>query len=105
MTKFCCQDFPSKKSGNFILFYNSRNNDVIMDYYPPWRQYSTIHSEETGSYIQYCPWCGAKLPKELSDEWYDILKKEYNIADPVVEDREKVLAEFWTDAWWKKRGL
>ena len=53
----------------------------------------------------YCPFCGAKLPKELSDEWFDILEKEYGIDDPHDSQRDKVPAEFWTDEWWKKRGL
>lgn len=44
-------------------------------------------------------------PTELSDEWYDILDKEYNIKDPVEDDREKVPPEFWTEEWWRKRGL
>ncbi len=55
--------------------------------------------------IQYCPWCDTNLPKELSDEWYDILENEYNITDPIGEERSKVPAEFWTGEWWKKRGL
>jgi hypothetical protein len=105
MTKFCCQDFPSKKKGNFIMFYSSRTKDIIIDYYPPRRQYSTVHGKETGCYIQYCPWCGTKLPTELSDEWYDTLEKEYGIISPIHDERKKVPPEFWTDEWWKKRGL
>nr|WP_253307484.1 hypothetical protein [Rickettsia endosymbiont of Ceutorhynchus assimilis] len=103
--KFCCQNFPSKKDGRFISFYDTRTEETIIEYYPPHREYMTVHGKDIGCYIQYCPWCGTKLPKELSDEWYDILEKEYNITDPIGEERSKVPAEFWTGEWWKKRGL
>lgn len=42
---------------------------------------------------------------DLTDTWYEILKKEYNIIDPRGIDATKVPSEFLTDAWWKKRGL
>ncbi|UCM85512.1 MAG: hypothetical protein LF885_05965 [Rickettsia endosymbiont of Culicoides impunctatus] len=103
--KFCCKDFPSKQNGRAITFYCERTEDSIINYYPRERDYLTIHGEATGYSIQYCPWCGTKLPRELWDEWYDILSSEYGIEDPTENDREKVPAEFWTDEWWKKRGL
>ena len=56
-------------------------------------------------YIHYCPWCGSKLAKELSDEWLYVLEQEYGIKDPQGNDRKKVPPEFKTDEWWKKRGL
>jgi hypothetical protein len=59
-----------------------------------------------GEQIQYCPRCGKKYPKELSDEWFDILEKEYGLDDPnALDQRDRVPKEFWTDEWWKKRGL
>ena len=103
--KFCCQNFPSKKDIHEIVFYSLRTNDVIIEYYPRRRAYRTVHGEETCCPINYCPFCGTKLPRELWDEWLDTLEKEYGIEDPTDSEREKVPAEFWTDEWWKKRGL
>lgn len=104
--KFCCRNFESRKEENFINFYSDdRGEDVIISYYPRWREYVDRHSSEMGYQIYYCPWCGTKLPSSLSDEWLDILEKEYGLEDPVHSDRAKVPPEFWTEEWWKKRNL
>jgi hypothetical protein len=58
-----------------------------------------------GEQISFCPRCGKKLPKELSNEWFDIIRNDYGL-DPWMQDEyEKIPAEFLTDEWWKKRGL
>lgn len=54
--------------------------------------------------INYCPHCGTALPKELTAVRSKILKKEYDIdlqsdADAIVPE------EFFSDIWWKQRGL
>ncbi|MBP9791623.1 MAG: hypothetical protein KBC27_00200 [Rickettsiales bacterium] len=105
MIKFCCSNFSSKKHKGKVDFYTTSNNDVIIRYYPKTREYFSVHSDETGCDINYCQWCGKKMPKPLVDEWYKILEEEYGILDPVVDDADKVPKEFKTDAWWKKRGL
>ena len=43
--------------------------------------------------------------KDIYDEWCAILEKEYGITDPRGKEADKVPAEFFTDEWWKKRGL
>ena len=88
---------------------NQRINHTII-YNERWRHYMLqyIYHERGNDiccYIKYCPWCGNKLPKELSEEWWDALEKEYGITDPRNKDKNRVPAEFWTDEWWKKRGL
>jgi uncharacterized protein DUF6980 len=86
-----------------------RDHTVIYD--QRWREYGVYYNEEKEQRdremltpIYFCPWCGTKLPVSLADDWYDILEKEYNIDDPVV-DTHKVPPEFQTDEWWRKRGL
>ena len=76
-------------------------------YIPKFREYSLQAMIGPGAgKIDYCPYCGTKLPQELSDLWFDILEKEYGLDDPGwPEQREKVPTEFLTDEWWKKRGL
>jgi len=105
---FCCdkmnKEHKELRNENLIdhsIIYNQR-----------WRSFTIYYNEEAEQRdremltdILWCPWCGTKLRKELSDQWYDILEKEYGICDPIVDDRKKVPAEFWTDEWWKKRGL
>lgn len=80
-------------------------------YEPDIRRYSIkeLHENTTGvmsNVIKYCPWCGTKFLLPLADEWEEILKKEYDIKNPMEAYKKKLIpAEFLTDAWWKKRGL
>ena len=68
-----------------------------------------------GSYslkaCQYCPFCGAKLPKDRQaidgtgprpyiDALEEAVGKEFCDIKP-----EEIPEEFKTDEWWKKRGL
>lgn len=55
--------------------------------------------------MDYCMFCGKKLPESLRDEWLDILEKEYCLERPMTGDKKKVPKEFWSDEWWKIRGL
>jgi hypothetical protein len=105
--KFCCKDFLSKKFDGYISFYNERNGIEYISYYPRKRSYTISHSEELGTHMEYCPYCGKKMPKELTDEWYDILEKEYGLIDvnPGDYHDKRIPKEFWTDEWWRKRGL
>ncbi|KIE04885.1 hypothetical protein NF27_FH00030 [Candidatus Jidaibacter acanthamoeba] len=59
----------------------------------------------THQLLYYCPWCGTKLPESLATRWFEILKAEYKLNDPIFDDANKVPEEFKTDEWWKKRGL
>lgn len=55
--------------------------------------------------VVYCPACGAKLPKDLSDEWFALVEKEFGITSVLDEKIDALPQEFTTDAWWKNRGL
>ncbi|HLJ31461.1 MAG TPA: hypothetical protein VKU36_03405 [Candidatus Babeliales bacterium] len=83
---------------------------VNIGYYPKFREYF-IPLTYKGKIIaiqciDYCPWCGKKLPDALSDVYYDILKEKYNIDNDMRAEEEGLLPEeFKTDEWWKKRGL
>jgi hypothetical protein len=105
--KFCCQNFLSKKKDGYISFYSERKGVDLIDYFPRTREYLSIHKADIGFYITYCQFCGTKMPKELSDEWLDVLEKEYGLTDVSPGDYNdlRIPPEFWTDEWWKKRGL
>jgi len=80
---------------------------IKIGYNPVHRMYNLeISSTGTVCLIYYCPSCGALLPENLVDEWFDILKKQFNIDDPYNEKQLKLIPEeFKSDEWWKKRGL
>lgn len=93
---FCCKDMSCYVSQDDICFF-----------YDPQRRAFAIWCNHFESYyvINNCPWCGAKLPKELGDEFADIVYGELGFDPLDINLEEKLPAEFKTDAWWKKRGL
>lgn len=87
-------------------------------YIPYGREYhveydSTFENKETGEVslgvaagISYCPWCGSKLPKELSEEWEQEVTNKFNVIDTLdKEELKKVPEEYMTEERWRKRGL
>jgi hypothetical protein len=95
------------KCCNNMAYYIEEKNELL--YYDSSIRYHALilHNDSYGSHQQiwYCPWCGTKLAKDLNEEWGEILENEYGITDPMLDDKNKVPPEFWTDEWWKKRGL
>jgi uncharacterized protein DUF6980 len=56
--------------------------------------------------VNFCPYCGTQLPNDLVEERMNILEKEYGIDHPYDPKQKKLIPkEFFTDEWWKKRGL
>ena len=110
---YCCESMQwrleEQKAG---IFYNP----VFREYYIRLRSY-----RDGKSAIFYCPWCGYEFKPSLIDEYYKLLKSEYNINYEAYNDRyyeiiktEKSLCkeverevpkEFKSDEWWKKGGL
>lgn len=78
---------------------------AILYYDKQYREYGVDLGIRGGMLIDYCMFCGKKLPISVRDEWFEILEKEYGLERPGTGDSKKVPKEFWTDEWWKKRGL
>jgi hypothetical protein len=91
----CCltMDAELSKDGA-ILYYDAQ-----------YREYGVDLLERGGMLLNYCMFCGKKFPLSVRDEWFDILEKEYGLERPATGDIKKVPQKFWTDEWWKKRGL
>jgi hypothetical protein len=72
-------------------------------YYPKHRKYGVFVNDGGTSIvtIDFCPWCGIKLPCRLSEMWVDILD-EIGV-DP--SEKDQIPDDMKTDEWWKKRGL
>ena len=87
-------------------------NDPLVPiiYYPHLREYNILLKKLSGGLqgIYYCPWCGAKLPKDLRDEFFDIFYDELKFTPKKglgILETPGLPEEFKTDEWWKKRGL
>lgn len=60
--------------------------------------------EETVRYdLTHCPKCGTKLPKNLTDEWLVIVKKEFGIKNITDKKIAQLPQKYTTDAWWKNK--
>ena len=77
--------------------------DEFVDYVPKFREYGVPVHDGGQSHIQinFCPWCGAKLPSSLRDEWFRELER-LGHDDPIFNGYP---VEFSNDEWWKARRL
>jgi hypothetical protein len=65
----------------------------------PWNEYR-LHLSHDGfasTRIDYCPWCGTKLPADKEQLWYETLHR-MGYANPAEDD---IPPEFRTDQWWR----
>jgi len=102
--------------------YQLKDERVALHYSPIFRSYSIdvidwwIPVEEiqitkdlvaAEQNITYCPWCGAKLPENLRDKYFEILENEYGLDVDIfdIKNNPNIPEEFKSDEWWKKRGL
>jgi hypothetical protein len=95
--KYCCTDMMFAVEGNRFP-----NEPPVILYQPSWRSYGLVIGGDPDDqfFLSYCPFCGIKLPENLTDEHFDAIRdpKTGKVLDPLPE-------EFQTDEWWKKRGL
>ena len=96
--KFCCGTIE------YYVLDDPDEYAEYFDYNAQLRSYSFKISKWEHVEILYCPWCGKKLPKKLSDEWIDILVEEYGINPENTFEDPSVPEEFLTEEWWVKRG-
>jgi len=75
---------------------------VLICYIAEWDEYGIIEHGESGNHvyikIEFCPFCGVKLPESKSDLWFD--KLEAMGVDP--QDPDGIPKEFRTDEWYRK---
>jgi hypothetical protein len=97
--KHCCERMSSSVDGTDDIspwIYNERH-----------RAYYVQSVNHPGAErVDYCAFCGTKLPQDLTSEWIRILEEEYGFENAYEARRNGLVpSEFQTDEWWKKRGL
>lgn len=109
----CCDQMFEMISLNDYLRYNCCH-----------REYYIVNRYSRIDCISFCPYCGVRLPEWLSDRYYDELEKfiEFRPLEVITkrrlreklldhysylesEERKKIVNEWFTDGWWKVRGL
>jgi len=97
-TKHCCDKMSSHLS-------NTKN---YIQYYMMYREYCfSPYNDCVFLLLDYCPWCGKNLPKNLRSTFFNTLESEYFFEEVGIEifNNSKLPSEFRTDEWWRKRGL
>lgn len=80
-----------------------QNPGILIVYTSKFNEYGLITHDGGKSSLQlnYCPWCGYKLPASKRDSWYEGLEKLgiENVSE------ENVPRKFKTDEWWRKMQI
>ena len=77
-----------------------RRDDFPLAYFPRFREFG-IHYLDGGTSFQlleFCPWCGERLPSSLQDRWLEEMKGLG--LDP--DDESRIPPPYLTDAWWRE---
>lgn len=102
MVNVCCSDMSnhlyliSRNNGN----NNSEKHDKVIYYSSRFNEYG-IPLDDGISYIliEYCPWCGQKLPNSLREKWFAELEK-LGYETPLFDDN--IPEKYMSSLWWKK---
>jgi hypothetical protein len=75
-------------------------SDNIMYWAPPFDEYGLIIHDGGRSYIvvEYCPWCGKRLPPSKRDRWFQELEA-LGVDSPLVDN---IPSRYESDAWYRK---
>ena len=81
---FCCDSMLSHlyiPSWNMI-FDDGDWEDKTIHYLPVFDEYGIPLHDGSSSVIniQFCPWCGKKLPESKRNEWFDRLEEKVDTA-------------------------
>lgn len=75
--------------------------DCLLEYNGKFDEYGIIiHDGGTSvNTIQFCPWCGSRLPDSKRDRWFEELEA-IGITDP---QEQTISEEYLTDTWHRKK--
>ena len=86
---FCCEDMKNNINDNQLIHYSE-----IFD------EYRIMVWEDNCSsiLINFCPWCGKKLPISKREQWFAELE-EKGFENPLFDDN--IPASYKNGDWWK----
>jgi hypothetical protein len=82
------------------MMIDKLNDETTIVYVPKFREYGIPVSDGGSSFVTlwFCPWCGARLPQSLRDEWFEALEKL-----GLTPESGDIPQEFLTDSWWRRQ--
>jgi hypothetical protein len=90
--KYCCEQ----------LVKQLENQELGLVYISKFREFGIRYFDGGSSFqeIQFCPWCGCKLPPSLRDDWFDKIEMlGFDLGD------EGIPAQMNTDEWWRNENI
>lgn len=95
---YCCDAMNNFAGQENEEIYH--NPDMLIVYTSKFNEYGLIIHDggESSIQINYCPWCGQRLPVSKRDSWFEELE------NTGIEDfsEEHIPEKFKTDEWWQK---
>jgi uncharacterized protein DUF6980 len=74
-----------------------QGEDRLIEYVDRFREYGIPYGDGSFQVLSYCPFCGAKLPKSLRDEWFRAIHgMGLEAGDPAMPD------EYRSGDWWRR---
>jgi hypothetical protein len=94
---YCCD---SIKLHLEQYFKEPNSVDSVIKYVAPFDEYGIPISDGGSSFIHvnYCPWCGAKLPPSKRDEWFKRLE-DLGYESPLTDE---VPEAFKSSDWYRQ---
>lgn len=76
--------------------------DCLVTYTEKFDEYGLIIHDGGTSFllIQFCPWCGARLPESRRDEWFERIE-----SLGLEPDDERIPEELKSGAWWRGKDF
>ena len=102
MVKYCCEMMKTNTENHCDRHDNSFDcPDCLIHYDDKFDEYGIIIHDGSRSCItiNFCPWCGKKLPDSKRDEWFDKLE-DLGYENPLFD--ENIPNEYKDSTWWDK---
>lgn len=94
---------------------------IPIRYLPIFREYRLMETEESSRFLgyrfpknpflfglnlQYCPWCGRRLPSSLQKEWEDeVLRFDPEASSNMILEADNLPERLLGEEWWRDRNL
>ena len=96
---FCCERMVSHLyiPSLHLIFDDGDWEDKMVHYIPRFDEYGIPLPDGSSSMItiQFCPWCGKKLPQSKRNDWFDAIEK---LGCSLADDR--IPEEYLSEKWW-----
>jgi hypothetical protein len=102
MNKHCCQEMENNLIFNCKVHRDKFDcPDSLITYTPNFDEYGLIIHDGGSSFIkiEFCPWCGTKLPESKRDLWFNTLEK-MGFDSPFEQE---IPIEFMNSKWYEKK--